>query len=305
MQLRPLTPDDAAALLELRQAAEAVDVTGENYDLADVQHDLADPTLDLVADTRVGVDGHRILGVVQLRVHGTVAEAEGVVHPAQRRRGHGGTLVDWARARTRAQGATTLHLQGPDTDSGLAALCGARSGVPVRHYYDMQCDLGTAVPPAPGALVVQPVGDPPPHEELRLAHVEAFAEHWGSVPPSPERWAQWFTGSPAFRTGLSFVSRDRGGRLLGYALGYEWVADTAATGVREAWLGQLGVLPAARGAGVGSALLAAFLGTAATLGHGRAGLGVDTANATGALGLYERAGFTVVRRGTTYALPLR
>lgn len=303
MELRPLTPDDAAALLELRQAAEAVDAGGENYDLADVRHDLADPTLDLAADTRVGVDGHRILGVVQLRVHGTVAEAEGVVHPAQRRRGHGGALVDWARARAGQQRATVLHLHGPDTDAGLAALCTARSGAPVRHYYDMQRDLGPSVDPAPAT--VEAMSLPPPREELRLAHQEAFAEHWGSVPPSPERWAQWYTGSPAFRSGLSFVSRDRGGRLLGYALGYEWVADTAATGVREAWLGQLGVLPAARGAGVGSALLTAFLGTAATLGYGRAGLGVDTANATGALGLYERAGFTVVRRGTTYALRLR
>jgi len=35
-----------------------------------------------------------------------------------------------------------------------------------------------------------------------------------------------------------------------------------------------------------------------------AGLGVDTENPTGALGLYERLGFTVIKRSITFAKPV-
>jgi len=78
-------------------------------------------------------------------------------------------------------------------------------------------------------------------------------------------------------------------------------ADVESTGRRQVWLGQIGTLPDHRGKGVGRALLAAALRTWAAAGHEEAWLGVDSANGTGALGLYERAGFSVQRRSTSWA----
>jgi len=94
-----------------------------------------------------------------------------------------------------------------------------------------------------------------------------------------------------------------GGRVVGYALGYEWPAETAATGIREAWLGQLGVAPGARGRGVGSLLLAAFTDRARAAGFDRVGLAVDVQNTSDALTLYQRAGFTTTATATTYRGP--
>ena len=87
-------------------------------------------------------------------------------------------------------------------------------------------------------------------------------------------------------------------------LSYVFEADTAARGAREVSLGQIGVLPAARGRGVASALIAEVLHGAAQRDCATAGLGVDTENVTGALRLYEGLGFRAVRARVSWTLGL-
>lgn len=64
---------------------------------------------------------------------------------------------------------------------------------------------------------------------------------------------------------------------------------------REAmgWIRSIGVLGAARGRGVGGFLLRHAFAAFAARGRDTVGLGVDTANATGAPRLYGRNGMTV------------
>ena len=57
-----------------------------------------------------------------------------------------------------------------------------------------------------------------------------------------------------------------------------------------------------RGRGLASALLARVLAAARDEGYRTASLNVDTANPTGALGVYERAGFVAVYRQDSYRL---
>ena len=78
-------------------------------------------------------------------------------------------------------------------------------------------------------------------------------------------------------------------------------ADTRATGVRQAHLGQLGVLRPARGRGIASAAIVAALRAGTAAGCDTAGLQVDTENPTGAFGLYQRLGFTPVRTRVQWA----
>ena len=95
-----------------------------------------------------------------------------------------------------------------------------------------------------------------------------------------------------------------GEEVVGYLLTHFWEADAAATGVREAYVGQLGVRPARRRRGLGGLLLATALRSYRAGGYERAALSVDTANATGALGLYERAGFAKTDTWVTWLKPL-
>jgi len=85
-----------------------------------------------------------------------------------------------------------------------------------------------------------------------------------------------------------------------YALGYEWVADTEVTGVREVYVGQVGTRREYRGRGLARAALAKVLTEGARTGYQRASLGVDADNPTGALGLYESLGFSVHSKWITF-----
>jgi ribosomal protein S18 acetylase RimI-like enzyme len=165
----------------------------------------------------------------------------------------------------------------------------------------MERDLATELPVIPstpaGLRVV--AFDARYDEAVRLAHQEAFADHWGSSPPDPERWQHWFTGSRSFRPEVSLLALD-GEEVAAYLLTYFFAADAEATGVREAWVGQVGTRPAWRRRGLASLLLATALTDYREAGYQRAALGVDTENASGALGLYERLGFRVDHRSVNW-----
>jgi mycothiol synthase len=76
--------------------------------------------------------------------------------------------------------------------------------------------------------------------------------------------------------------------------------DNARTGRQEANIREVGVLRGWRKRGVASALIAQCLRLMHAAGLEYAGLGVDTANPTGALGLYEKLGFVPTRRFIVY-----
>lgn len=94
-----------------------------------------------------------------------------------------------------------------------------------------------------------------------------------------------------------------GDEVAAYLLTCFWDADAAATGVREAFVGQLGVRPTWRRRGLGRLLLATALVSYRAAGYARSGLTVDTGNATGALRLYERAEFAVKDTSVVWTKP--
>lgn len=314
---RPLTAADAPALARLWAAVEAVEKTGEHYDADDVAEELADPSVDLARDTVgvLGPDGDFIAWGSLRGASGPVEDvhrvrADGAVLPSARGHGIGRELLRRQRAR-----AGELHAErhpgvpgqfcvtAPSHLADRLALVRAAGLEPVRWWYDMERDLvpPPAVPTVPGIRLV-PFGWER-DEAVRLAHGEAFAGHWGSAPPDPERWRHWYTGAQAFKAEDSLLALD-GDELAGYLLTHYYTADTEATGRREAWVGQLGVRPGWRRRGLGTLLLSSALARYREAGYDRSGLNVDTGNATGALGLYQRLGYTVRQRSITSAAPL-
>jgi ribosomal protein S18 acetylase RimI-like enzyme len=83
---------------------------------------------------------------------------------------------------------------------------------------------------------------------------------------------------------------------------HEWEAYEQATGRREAYVAKVGVLEEHRGRGIAGALLSHCLRQYAEAGYDEASLDVDSENPTGALGVYQRAGFEVESRWTNYFL---
>jgi ribosomal protein S18 acetylase RimI-like enzyme len=115
-------------------------------------------------------------------------------------------------------------------------------------------------------------------------------------------WSQWVERSRNFRPALSVVARDETGAVAAYIQSAEFDAVAEVTGVREAFVGKVGTLPDHRRQGLAGILLRIVLERYRDAGFDKAALDVDTENPTGALGLYESAGFRTTLRWTNYLL---
>jgi mycothiol synthase len=316
LTVRPIETGDAIAWAELLAAKEKVDAEGENYDADDLLEELADPKLDAARDT-IGVwDGEQMVGYGVVRAPDQVVDVhrirtEGAVHPQWRGRGIGSALVPWLTRR-----AAELHKErqpGAEGEINTGAIDSNTSALELltgfgfekcRYFFSMERNLGTPVdvPPVPDGLRL--VAFTPAYDEpLRVVHNEVFLDHWGSSPKSAESWKTWFTGARAFRPELAYLVLD-GDEVVAYTMGYEYVADTEATGIREVYVGQVGTKRSHRGRGLAALALAKVMADAAATGFQRASLGVDADNPTGALGLYERLGYTTKNTWITHRLPL-
>src|SRR3954469_22581724 len=91
-------------------------------------------------------------------------------------------------------------------------------------------------------------------DEVRRAHNAAFTEHHGSSERDPHTRRSLFPRQRGVRPDLSVLALQNG-VLQGYVLSYVYEADTLATGQRRADLGQIGVLPDARGRGLATAVI--------------------------------------------------
>lgn len=304
---RALTTGDTPALTRAFAAVEATDHTEEHYSEQDVREALEEESLDLGRDSLAAFDRDGevvafawVTGTAEVRDVDRIYAA-GAVLPAARRRGLGRRLQDWAEERAAGlhrerhpgvpgEVCVDVHEHNP----GKEALVRAAGYTAIRRWHRMTRALDGPLPDAPEApagLALMPYAAKW-DEAVRLAHTEAFADSWGAAPPDEQRWARWYTGGESFRPDVSWLVLD-GDVVAAYVLTHCWDADTAATGVREAFVGQFGVRPRLRGRGLGSLLLAAALQSYRAAGYDRTTLTVDTGNTTGALGLYERAGYVV------------
>lgn len=318
IHLKPLTTADARDLVTLRDEVEHVDRTGLHEDETDVLDQLTDPKLDLAHHTAGLWQGSRLVAYAMVYEPEQVRdiarfEAAATVHPDWRRRGIGTRLVDWMRGRAEAIRAerhpgipAELLIDGLAGNAGFAALARHTGFAPRRYWFSMTHDLRADRLPAvemPDGLRLTPF-DPALDEATRHAHNDAFRDHWNHTETDRTDWETWFTGARSFRAGLSSLLLDADGSVAAYLLADEYVADHAATGDRACTIGHLGTRQSHRGRGAARALLAHTLAEAGKRKYDKAELVVDATNPTGALGLYERMGFTTERRFVTYARPL-
>ncbi|MFD3405130.1 GNAT family N-acetyltransferase [Kribbella sp. NPDC058693] len=316
IQARPIDKGDVEAWAELMTAKERADEDGENFGAEDLAEELELPHLDLAKDTIGLWSGDRMIGYGIAHVRANVVDVdrvntEGTIDPEWRRQGLGTTLMRWLIQRA-GELHTAAHPEYPglvgagasSTNAGADRLLRNLGFEEARYFFDMRRPLDQPVPPAPvpDGLRLRAY-DTSYEEALRLAHFEAFSDHWGWTPPTTDAWRARNVGSRAFRGAQSYCVLD-GDTVAAYVNGYEWEADTEVTGVRELYIGQVGTRRAYRGRGLARAALAKVLAKAAEAGYQRAALGVDADNPTGALGLYEGLGFVTHKKFISYQLPL-
>ncbi|CAM3727713.1 GNAT family N-acetyltransferase [Isoptericola cucumis] len=326
---RPAERSDAPALLALKNAVAEADREPYRETLAEVTELFDAPWRRLATDSLLGFDA-----AGDLRAYGYVdsmpgdtrivrAFLFGAVHPQLRGRGIGRELFAWQVARARqVLAASGKEVPGRlavfvEDDKPAAALrLYERAGfTPRRYYAELERDLRDGAPlpdvTLDGGLRLVPIADE--HDEpARLAHNDAFRDHWGSQPMTRE---QWRTGRSTFAPEWSFVVVDpdpdvaalladpatdadsaaalRRGEpfVVGYHVAARYTEDFAVRGYPFGYTEILGVRRAYRGRRIAVALLAAAMRAFAADGMHRAGLDVDTQNPSGAHGLYASLGY--------------
>jgi ribosomal protein S18 acetylase RimI-like enzyme len=312
---RPLEPKDAAAWSATLTAIQHADRDWEFLTEQDLLDDFCHPDHDFPRGSMGAFSGGTMAAFGTVRVRSQADPVHdmrywGGVHPDWRQRGLGARLLDWAE-----DAAVRLHQEHfpgqPLSLSGsslthnpdAAALFAARGYKPVRWFHVMSRDLKAPLPGAPLAPDVRVVPfSPELSEDARSIRNEAFADHWGSTETSAEAWEHHVTGS-TFRPGFSFVAY-AGQEPAGFILSEEYEAYNEVAGGRDLFIDLIGTRRAARGRGIASALLIRALAEARSAGFASGSLVVDADSPTGAVGLYERVGFTVKHTSITQAKTL-
>jgi ribosomal protein S18 acetylase RimI-like enzyme len=296
---RPIEAADAGRWSALLAALQAADRDWGFLSEQELLEDFGDPDRDFAGGSMAIYDQGVMIGYGELISRSVAAPVHemryhGGVHPAYRQRGLGGRLLEWAepaavRMHQACHPGHPLTLSSPCVDSNAAAVAlhAAHGYAPARWFHAMVRELTATLPEVPARAAAEILGwTPERSEDARLIRNEAFGDHWGSTQTSAQSWAH-FVGISAFRPAFSFLAYS-GGEPAGLVMSHEYDAAE-----KELYIALLGTRRAARKAGIGSALLLRALSEAKAAGFTRATLGVDADSLTGAVGLYERAGFTV------------
>lgn len=310
-QWRPLTEDDAPALTELVNHLAEVDGTEEFYREADLREELTHHGFDPALDSLGVWDGELLVGWVTVRAPQTLDNAGearaflgGGVRESHRSRGIGRELMERMEpraqelARERHPGAPgNLVASGGLVGSSAERMLQHRGYAVVRYYNELALPLTgeVTVPDLPGVRLGPPTDE---HEEaVRLAHNDAFRDHWGSGEQTVQAWHDHWTSSSS-RPAVSTVATSDDGRVLAYVMCAEWVD-------RELYVNILGTVRDARGRGLAEAALLRTIDVATRSGdYDVIELGVDSENPSGATRLYERVGFTHKLQTTSMRRPL-
>ena len=236
----------------------------------------------------------------------------GYVHPDWQGRGIGRALVAWqaahARAHPAAKAAERPMIFGTwsnDQNVRKIRLFTRLGFEPARYFFEMRrANLGEVeVPPMPDGLEVRPIGhDRAGQKQMWDADVEAFEDHWGGFDQSETAFEAWMA-SPNHDPDLWVVAWE-GDEIAGAVVNTVSTEENAAFGRHRGWLDSVFVRRAWRRRGLGAAIVARALVRLRESGMSEAMLGVDSDNPSGALALYERAGFEVVRRSAAYRKPM-
>ncbi len=174
---------------------------------------------------------------------------------------------------------------------------------PARWFIDMvRGDLDDIVEsPMPDGLELRAV-TPDQHEVIWRANREAFRDHWGGGDESLEQ-LQRIVGEPDTDTSMWLIAWD-GDDVAGGVWNTIRPAENEAYGIRRGWLDSVFTRRPWRKRGLASALIGRSLTLLRDRGMTSAILGVDAENPTGALGLYEAAGFVVHDRFLSLRKPM-
>jgi mycothiol synthase len=318
VRLRPHRAEDLAEFVRIGNAANEVDGIDERSSEAGLGNwlftDRANyhPSEDIVVALVDGaVAGYGWVDWVQTTNGNREYRTRGQVDPALRRQGVGSAIL--AHNETRLLEIAAGHPDdlprvfgawATDRRLGAVALLTGAGYRPVRYFFDMVRPTldGIEQPPLPGGMELRGVSDEDGYRRLFAADTEAFLDHWGGFDASEATFQQWLR-EPNFDPSLFVIAWD-GDEIAGAVINPIDKEENEALDRRRGLLDSVFVRRPWRRRGLAGALVGRSLALLRERGMTSAWLGVDADNPTGALGVYERAGFEVHLRSSAYHKPM-
>ncbi|MEP7040265.1 MAG: GNAT family N-acetyltransferase [Chloroflexota bacterium] len=318
IRLRPYASEDLSEFVRIANAANEADGIDERSSEAGLGNwlltDRANyhPVEDIVVATVDGrIAGYGWVDWVETSEGKREYRTRGHVDPPWRRQGVGSAILAHNEARLLEIAAAhpddlprVFGAYAPERRIGAVALVVDAGYQPVRYFFDMvrptldDIDL----PPLPEGMEIRGVSDVNGYRRLFTADMEAFLDHWGGFDASEASFQQWLR-EPNFDPSLFVIAWD-GDEIAGAVINTIDAEENEALDRRQGILDSVFVRRPWRRRGLAGALV----GRSLALLHGRgmtsALLGVDADNPTGALGVYERAGFQVHLRSSAYHKPM-
>jgi mycothiol synthase len=317
---RPATHTDLPALHALLLATAAAEGDARVPNLDDLAREFDDPWSNAATDSRLVLapDGRVVAYARVIANPQPVDEARAYlvdeVHPSQPPALHNAVL-DWLVAqgthRLRAisaargfRGPRMLRFGTPDHMTQRLEYYTRHGFAPIRYFFHMRRDLSQPIPdrPLPAGLTLTTF-TAGLSERVRQALDEAFHDHWGHEPVSPQDWEQFFVQNSTFRPDLTPVVLD-GGEVAASSVNRVDVDENSRLPYTTGWIQTLGTRRPWRKRGLASALLVWSMRAFRAEGLQYATLGVDAENPTGALGLYESLGFVSFKRFIAFGQPV-
>lgn len=294
-EVRPSTWDDQVAIAGLVRRYDVRDGAVSDFTFDDLTELWNHPHFDMSKDTWLVTQGGEVAGYAMFwhTEPQKVMNGFGVVDPDHCRKGIGVLLAQSIRQRvaelaSEIEQPLVLRIFAEVTDLPARELLANLGMKPVRRHYTMLLDLDGAA----GLDTESPYGiklRSCSRDDAQIAHEvfeASFAKHWGHHPESFEDWSRQIMSRDDYDPSLWWLAWD-GDRPAGLLIAHD--ADGLG------WVAILGVLDQWRGRGIGAAMLRTAFAEFKKRGLAQVGLGVDAANETGAVALYERVGMHVAK----------
>ncbi|WP_293128352.1 GNAT family N-acetyltransferase [Microcoleus sp. bin38.metabat.b11b12b14.051] len=302
---------DLTAIADLMNICEEVDRLDEGTTISELQAEFNQPSRDLARDICLWEDADgKLIGFTELSISETGEPIDGWlwfrVHPEARCGDVEVAAVAWGERRMRevakergAQVKLRSWVRAQDADRiSVLTNCGFRVD---RYFCRMARSLSEPIPQAqfPEGFTLRVF----PGEQDAEAWVEmfnqSFIDHWNHHDLTVEKF-KYDLAKPSYRKDLDLIAVAADGTFAAFCYGEISPQECDRTGRNEGWICVLGTRRGFRKIGLGRAMLLALLQRLKVAGVETAILGVDTANPSGALRLYESAGFHNIRDSISY-----
>ncbi|HKP54122.1 MAG TPA: GNAT family N-acetyltransferase [Chloroflexia bacterium] len=305
--------EDLQPLVDLINACDAVDQVHENTDIDSLRVQVNQPGYDPQRDAHIWEDDQgRVMAFISVFTRPDETSAGGYlywqVHPEVRESGIEDEIFAWAAERVKESGQE-LGLPGDlrsfaeEANAYASSQLEAQGFKITRYFFEMRrpLDDGTAIPEPqfPEGYTLRHVANDEDVERWVEMFNLSFIDHWDFHPITVERRKHRMT-SAYYRPDHDLVAVAPDGTFAAFCLCSIDDEHNKRNNLSDGWIAVLGTRRGFRKIGLGRAMLIAGLHKLKENNVATAVLGVDAENPTGALGLYESAGFYKAKTAMAY-----